>query len=68
MNNLKNNWPKIELIMIVSWFWVSLIMVFTNVYLYKLVLTERTKNQIMENNIKEIEKAYPNSEVILKLK
>ena len=68
MNKLKSSWPAIQIIVLVSWFWLFLALIAINIFLNKQLLAERVRNERMENNLKEIEKAYPNSEVILKLK
>mgnify|MGYP001563296512 CR=1 FL=1 len=67
MNKLKAHWPAIQIIILVSWFWLFLALIAINVFLNKQLLAERARNDRLEENIKLIEEQLPSGRVILEL-
>ena len=65
MNKLKAHWPAIQIIILVSWFWLFLALIAINVFLNKQLLAERARNDRLEENIKLIEEQLPSGRVIL---
>jgi len=60
--------PAFKLIVLVSWFWLTLILITINIFLNRQLLAERARNDQMQKNIDEIEKQLPTGRVILELK
>ena len=67
MMNFRRHWPGLQLIILVSWFWLSVALIVINVFLNRQLLAERARNDRMQKTISEIEKQLPTGRVILEL-